>query len=157
MSEQNDPQIPGRREFCACCARSAALIALGGAAACGGSPTSPSSSSTPLASASGSVSGRTISVSLASGALSTVGGLATTQTSLGNFLLARTGDATVTALTATCTHEGCTVTNMSGNQFVCPCHGSTFNASGSVAKGPANRALQQFPTQVANGVVTFTV
>jgi cytochrome b6-f complex iron-sulfur subunit len=96
-------------------------------------------------------------VSLVSGALATVGGLAITQTSVGNFLLARTGDATVTALTAICTHEGCTVSNMSGNQFVCPCHGSTFNASGSVAKGPANRALQQFPTQVANGVVTFTV
>lgn len=80
-----------------------------------------------------------------------------TQTSLGNFLMARTGDTTVTALTAICTHEGCTVSNFSGSQFVCPCHGSTFNASGSVAKGPANRALQQFATQVANGVVTFTV
>lgn len=106
---------------------------------------------------SGSVSGRTISVSLASGTLATVGGLAITQTSLGNFLLARTGDSTVTALTAVCTHEGCTVANFSGSQFVCPCHGSTFNASGSVANGPANRALQSFPAQVANGAVTFTV
>jgi len=157
VTEPNLERIPTRREFCACCARSAALVAFGGAAACGGSPTSPSGSSTPLASASGSVSGRTISVSLASGALATVGGLAITQTSLGNFLLARTGDGTVTALTAICTHEGCTVSNMSGSQFVCPCHGSTFNTSGGVANGPANRALQQFPTQVANGVVTFTV
>ena len=96
-------------------------------------------------------------MSIGSGALATVGGLAITQTSLGNFLLARTGDATVNALTAVCTHEGCTVSNTSGTQFVCPCHGSTFNTSGSVANGPANRALQQFPTQVANGVVTFTV
>lgn len=94
---------------------------------------------------------------MASGALATVGGLAITQTSLGSFLLARTGDTTVTALTAICTHEGCTVSNSSGSQFVCPCHGSTFNASGSVAKGPANRALQTFATQVANGVVTFNV
>lgn len=94
---------------------------------------------------------------MASGALATVGGLAITQTSLGNFLLARTGDNTATALTAICTHEGCTVSNVSGSQFVCPCHGSTFNASGSVANGPASRALQQFPAQVANGAVTFTV
>ena len=96
-------------------------------------------------------------MSLASGALATVGGLAITQTSLGNFLLARTGENVVTALTAICTHEGCTVSNSSGNQFVCPCHGSTYNTSGTVANGPANRALQAFPTQVANGVVTFTV
>ncbi len=94
---------------------------------------------------------------MASGALATVGGLATTQTPLGSFLLARTGENTVTALTAICTHEGCTVSNFSGSQFVCPCHGSAFTTSGGVANGPANRALQQFPTQVANGVVTFAV
>jgi Rieske Fe-S protein len=157
VAETNLLQIPTRREFCACCARSAALVALGGAAGCGGGPTSPSGSSTPLASVSGTVSGRTISVSLAAGALATVGALAITQTSIGNFLLARTGDGTVTALTAVCTHEGCTVSNFSGSQFVCPCHGSTFNTSGAVANGPANRALQQFPAQVAGGVVTFTV
>ena len=156
MSEQNDPQIPSRREFCACCGDRPPLW-RSAAQPLRRQPDVSFDSGTPLASVSASVSGRTISVSLASGALATVGGLATTQTSLGNFLLARTGDATVTALTATCTHEGCTVTGFSGNQFVCPCHGSTFNASGTVVNGPANRSLQQFPTQVANGVVTFTV
>ena len=80
-------------------------------------------------------------MSLASGALATVGGLAITQTSLGNFLLARTGDATVTALTAICTHEGCTVSNLSGSSSCAPVMDPTFTTSGSVANGPAHRCL----------------
>ena len=128
-----------------------------GGAACGGSPTSPSSNSTPLASRPDLYPEERFPCPWRRGALATVGGLATTQTSLGNFLLARTGDATVTALTAICTHEGCTVSNLSGSQFVCPCHGSTFNASGSVANGPAIVPCSSFRRQVANGVVTFTV
>ena len=140
MNEQDVQPIPTRREFCACCARSAALLTVVGAAGCGGrSPTSPSGSGSPLASVSGiRLRADDFGVDSASGALATVGGLAITQTSLGNFLVARTGDATVNALTAVCTHEGCTVSNTSGTQFVCPCHGSTFNTSGSVANGPAD-------------------
>ena len=158
MSDLTKPITTTRRDFCACCSKSAALLAIAGAAAaCGGSPTSPSASSSPLNSVSGTVSGRTVTVAIgASSPLASTGSMAIVQTSLGNFLLTRTGANTVSALTATCTHEGCTITGSSGSNFVCPCHGSTFTSSGSVVTGPANRSLQQFNAQVTDGIVTFT-
>ena len=145
-----------RREFCACCSKAVGLLALGGAAGCGGSPTSPSNTGQPLASVSAAVSGRTVTVPTAGNSLATVGGMAIIQTSLGNFLVTRTGATSASVLTATCTHEGCTVSNVSGSQFVCPCHGSTYSTSGSVVQGPANRPLQSFAAQVSGDVLTFT-
>lgn len=46
------------------------------------------------------------------------------------------------AFSATCTHQGCKVADVAGGTINCPCHGSAFNvADGSVADGPAKRAL----------------
>jgi len=45
------------------------------------------------------------------------------------------------ALSLTCTHLGCTVEDSEG-AFHCPCHGSGFNADGSVLNGPATQPLQ---------------
>jgi Rieske Fe-S protein len=42
---------------------------------------------------------------------------------------------------ATCTHKGCTVSEVAGGTINCPCHGSRFNLDGSVANGPAARPL----------------
>ena len=148
---------PTRREFCACCTKAAGLVALGAAAGCGGSPTGPSSNAQSLPSVAATVSGRTVSVSIAAGSpLASNGGMATTSTSIGSFLLARTDASSVKVLTATCTHEGCTVSGFSGSQFVCPCHGSEFTTAGAVAKGPANRSLQAFNSQVNGDTLTFT-
>lgn len=44
------------------------------------------------------------------------------------------------ALSAVCTHLGCTVHQASA-QFECPCHGSRFNAQGDVINGPATAPL----------------
>lgn len=47
------------------------------------------------------------------------------------------------ALSAACTHKGCTVTwNNAERSWDCPCHGSIFAADGSVTHGPARKALQ---------------
>jgi cytochrome b6-f complex iron-sulfur subunit len=46
----------------------------------------------------------------------------------------------VYAISLVCTHLGCIVKN-TPEGFECPCHGSRFAADGSVAKGPAPRAL----------------
>lgn len=46
----------------------------------------------------------------------------------------------VFAISATCTHLGCTVAR-SRTGFECPCHGSKFGATGHVEGGPAPRAL----------------
>ncbi len=47
----------------------------------------------------------------------------------------RTGPTTFEAHSKVCTHEGCE-TNVTNNRFECPCHGSRFNADGSVINGP---------------------
>ncbi|MFI9509633.1 Rieske 2Fe-2S domain-containing protein [Nocardia sp. NPDC052566] len=45
------------------------------------------------------------------------------------------------AFSSVCTHQGCAVNAIAGGTINCPCHGSRFNLDGSVAAGPATRAL----------------
>jgi cytochrome b6-f complex iron-sulfur subunit len=45
------------------------------------------------------------------------------------------------ALDAVCTHLGCLVEQKEEGGFVCPCHGSHFDASGVPENGPATKAL----------------
>ncbi len=47
------------------------------------------------------------------------------------------------AISLICTHLGCIVSKTSQG-FVCPCHGSRYDESGNVTKGPAPRALDWF-------------
>jgi cytochrome b6-f complex iron-sulfur subunit len=54
------------------------------------------------------------------------------------------GDKTLASygLNAVCTHLGCVVPwNASENKFMCPCHGSQYNAEGKVVRGPAPLSL----------------
>jgi Rieske Fe-S protein len=61
----------------------------------------------------------------------------------------RTGDRQVVAYSAQCTHLGCAYHWEAGkNQFVCPCHGSTFSIDGKVMAGPAARPLDRYVTRV---------
>ena len=54
----------------------------------------------------------------------------------------------VHAFSATCTHQGCTVNDVSNGVINCPCHGSQFNAdTGAVVNGPATQPLP--PVQVS--------
>ena len=45
------------------------------------------------------------------------------------------------AFTAICTHQGCTVNAVADNVISCPCHGSQYDASGRIRKGPAPKNL----------------
>ena len=41
-----------------------------------------------------------------------------------------------------CTHLGCVVPwNVNANKFMCPCHGSQYDATGKVVRGPAPLSL----------------
>lgn len=161
MSESTMPSpLSTRREFCtrACQAASAAAIGSLAGAACGGSPTSPSSGSDAPAMAviNAAVSGRVVSIPLAGSALAASGSAALIQTSLGAFVAARIAENSASVFTAVCTHQSCTVSGFQNNRFVCPCHGSQFTTGGSVANGPATRALQQFTATIADGVLSFS-
>ncbi|WP_034269766.1 Rieske (2Fe-2S) protein [Haloechinothrix halophila] len=51
---------------------------------------------------------------------------------------------TIRAFSSICTHQGCTVANVSGGTINCTCHGSKFRvADGAVAGGPAPEPLPE--------------
>jgi Rieske Fe-S protein len=61
------------------------------------------------------------------------------------FFVVRKG-AKVMALSSFCTHRRCKLTAERDLSFYCKCHGSTFDPSGKVTEGPANRDLPALPT-----------
>ena len=56
------------------------------------------------------------------------------------FLMA--DDRGIYALTAICTHNGCTVTTSGEEGFLCPCHESEYDQQGRVTQGPARLPLR---------------
>lgn len=60
---------------------------------------------------------------------------------LGAAIVHRGADGAVAAFSARCTHLGCRIDRVEGDEAVCPCHGSRFHANGTVAGGPASRSL----------------
>ena len=59
---------------------------------------------------------------------------------------------TVTAVSAVCTHQGCTVAP-DGDQLKCPCHGSVFDLTGGNVSGPAPSPLPAVDVHVSDGAV----
>lgn len=57
----------------------------------------------------------------------------------------------VTALYKVCTHLGCLYNwNSQESKFICPCHGSQFQANGTYIQGPAPRSLDRFVVQAVD-------
>lgn len=52
-------------------------------------------------------------------------------------------DGTFAVLSPICTHLQCTV-GIDGAQLLCPCHGSMYDRTGRVLRGPAERPLRRF-------------
>jgi len=149
---------PTRREFCTRACQLASLAAFGGLLnACGGSPTSPGGSGTPLSVLNAMRVNGVLSLTIdATSPLASVGGLALMQSSGADFLVGRTAQDSFTVLTATCTHQACTISGFSGSIYVCPCHGSEFDTAGQVVRGPAAVALREFASQFSNNVLTIS-
>ncbi|MGF1482127.1 MAG: cytochrome b6-f complex iron-sulfur subunit [Cyanophyceae cyanobacterium] len=61
-------------------------------------------------------------------------------------------------INAVCTHLGCVVPwNASENKFACPCHGSQYDQTGKVVRGPAPLSLALVHTNVTDDdQVVFT-
>ena len=87
--------------------------------------------------------------------LMTVGGAVIADLGSGPVAVFRTGDTTAIALSAVCTHAGCTVEVQSGSPpLFCPCHGSEFAMSGVVVRGPARSPLTMYPATVDTDGIT---
>ncbi len=57
----------------------------------------------------------------------------------------------VMALYKVCTHLGCLYNwNSQEGKFICPCHGSQFDANGEYIQGPAPRSLDRFVVQAVD-------
>lgn len=66
----------------------------------------------------------------------------------------RKDDQTVVAYTPQCTHLGCAYHWDEGAQnFLCPCHTSTFSIDGKVLSGPAPRPLDRYVTRIEQGKI----
>jgi Rieske Fe-S protein len=61
------------------------------------------------------------------------------------------------AFSAVCTHQGCVVADIKGEDIDCTCHGSKFSiADGSVVKGPATKPLESLKVSVKAGEITVS-
>jgi Rieske Fe-S protein len=73
---------------------------------------------------------------------------------LESVIVHRDSSGAVRAYAARCTHLGCRIDRVAGDEAVCPCHGSRYRPDGTVATGPATRPLRSLrvePDAVSGG------
>lgn len=142
--------LQGAAKACGLALAAPVLAACGsssssGSAAQAGGATSPQAAAT--TSAAGAATSSAAPSSLADTSDIPVGGgkifsdarIVVTQPAAGQFK----------AFSATCTHQGCTVGDISNGDIVCPCHGSRYSIKdGSVVNGPATQPLAAMTVSV---------
>lgn len=62
-------------------------------------------------------------------------------------LIHRSADGQVKAFVARCSHLGCIIDRVVGDEAVCPCHGSRYGSDGCAVLGPASRPLAPMPLE----------
>jgi cytochrome b6-f complex iron-sulfur subunit len=88
-------------------------------------------------------------------ALATVGGALLIDIGADTVMVIRASETSVIALSAVCTHAGCTMDYDSGaHELTCPCHGSVFSQTGQVITGPARKAVKVYAATLANNLIT---
>jgi Rieske Fe-S protein len=71
-----------------------------------------------------------------------------------NMVVTQPAKGTFKVFSATCTHQGCPVSQITGQTIDCPCHGSQFSITdGSVVQGPAQAPLPAIKFQVVSGQI----
>ena len=84
--------------------------------------------------------------------LNTVGGSLIAN----SIIIIRASASTFDALSATCTHAGCTVGYSAPSRtIICPCHGGTYNPStGAVTGGPPPSGLTKYTATLNGNILT---
>jgi Rieske Fe-S protein len=152
-----------RRDFCVAACQALSLGAIAATLqACGGGSSNPNEPSggfgnvPSLPSIAATVANGVATLTVDGTALANNGGTAIVTSSLGTMLVVRNDTTTVSAFTATCTHQQCTVTGFTEGVFQCPCHGSRYNTGGMVVRGPATQNLRRFNATITNNVISIT-
>jgi nitrite reductase/ring-hydroxylating ferredoxin subunit len=135
-----DPLLTPSRRTVLAGAGATALVVLTGCTTYGAGGNSGGNSGGPPPAISGSPTRLTTTADVpVGGGVISDQGVVVTQPTAGTFL----------GFSAVCTHQGCTVSSVKDGKIVCPCHQSAFRiADGSVAGGPANRALPAIAVKV---------
>jgi cytochrome b6-f complex iron-sulfur subunit len=149
MTDRHDDQVPRRR-----------FLAATGAAACSlGLAACMHTNAARIVSP--PVAGGTIHLKIADQPeLATVGGAIKLKPAGvdDTILLWRSGESSFEATSIICTHMGCEVEVAEGGKsLACPCHGSQYDADGTVKHGPAGRALKKYPVDVSADHSELTV
>ncbi len=127
-----------RRLFCLSSLTAGVALACGGGGGAASTPAAPALAGGPLS-----------TTDTKAGLLATPDGTTRDYRNLGNFFLMK--DATgIYAMTAICTHLGCTVGLPNGSLILCPCHGSQYNLAGGNVVGPATQPLVHFSVAEAS-------
>ena len=72
----------------------------------------------------------------------------------GRFYFVRLMDGGMLAVSIHCTHLGCSISyNNQKEEFICPCHASSFDVTGNVLNPPAPRALDLYHVFIDQGEV----
>jgi menaquinol-cytochrome c reductase iron-sulfur subunit len=62
------------------------------------------------------------------------------------------GDQAIIVLSPICPHLGCPVSwHLDRTEFICPCHGGTFDAAGQHIAGPPPRSLDPLEFEIRDG------
>jgi cytochrome b6-f complex iron-sulfur subunit len=62
------------------------------------------------------------------------------------------------AVNPKCTHQGCDLKwTAKDKKYVCPCHGSSFEATGEVLNGPATKSLAVYPAKIVGTQVLVEI
>ena len=89
--------------------------------------------------------------------LTSTGGAMLVDMASDTIMVVRVSDTQVVAVSAICTHAGCSMDYVAGQQLLdCGCHGSQFTTDGQVVRGPATRPLRVYNVSMANNMITVT-
>jgi cytochrome b6-f complex iron-sulfur subunit len=136
-----------------------ALAASGGAAVCG-SFLAACGSANAASSGAGGTAGVTVDLTKPENqSLASVGGVLALDANAVDpkgLLLYRSSETAVFAFSRKCTHMGCTIGGFQNGISACPCHGSQFDTSGNVVKGPASSPLTSYKAVLSGTTVTVT-